>query len=166
MNTPCSEISILFGIDITTPIYQIPVALERVAANFPSPADDHIESCIDLNKHLIQNKDATFIVRANSLSMQGVGIEVNDQLIVDRSLDAVSGDIVIAVINNELTVKTLMVEHGIEGCKVWLRAENPDFASIYLGAEQELTIWGVVTWNLKALRQQRSQHHGQHRRKA
>ncbi len=162
MNAPCPEISILFSIDITTPLYQIPVALERVAANFPSPADDHIESCIDLNKHLIQNKDATFIVRANSLSMQGVGIEVNDQLIVDRSLDAVSGDIVIAVINNELTVKTLMVE----GTKVWLRAENSDFASIYLGAEQELIIWGVVTWNLKALRQQRSQHHGQHRRKA
>lgn len=160
MNAKIPEISILSGIEITTSNYQIPIALERVAANFPSPADDHIESCIDLNQYLIQNKDATFIVRANSLSMQGVGIEVNDQLVVDRSLTAVSGDIVIALINNELTVKTLMVE----GSKVWLRAENPDFASIYLREGQELTIWGVVTWNLKELRQHRGQHRNPHRR--
>jgi DNA polymerase V len=156
MNAKFPEISLLYGIEITTPLYQIPVALERVAANFPSPADDHIESCIDLNQHLIHNKLATFIVRANSLSMQGVGIEVNDQLVVDRSLDAVSGDIVIAVINNELTVKTLIVEQGVGGPKVWLRAENPDFASIYPEvASQEMIVWGVVTWNLKDLRQRR-----------
>ena len=162
MNVFLSEVSILSGIEITTAEYQIPVALERVAANFPSPADDHIESCIDLNQHLIHNKNATFIVRANSLSMQGVGIEVNDQLIVDRSLEAVSGDIVIAIIHNELTVKTLIVEQGIEGSKVWLRAENPDFASIYLNDGLELMIWGVVTWNLKPLRQ----HRGVARRRA
>ncbi len=155
MTSKFPEISLLYGIEITTPLYQIPVALERVAANFPSPADDHIESCVDLNQHLIQNKLATFLVRANSLSMQGVGIEVNDTLVVDRSLDAVSGDIVIAVIHNELTVKTLVVEQGSGGHKVWLRAENPDFASIYPETLQDMIVWGVVTWNLKDLRQRR-----------
>ena len=89
--------------------------LERVNAGFPSPAADYVESCVDLNKHIIKNKNETFIVRANSLSMRDVGIGFNDELVVDRLLEAENEDIVIAVINNEFTVK--------EQCVISLRAE-------------------------------------------
>ncbi|MFX8460328.1 S24 family peptidase, partial [Acinetobacter baumannii] len=79
-------------------IYHIPLATERVAAGFPSPAQDDIEQALDLNEYLIRNENATFIVKANSLSMLDAGIDIDDPLIVDRSIPAKSGDIVIALI--------------------------------------------------------------------
>ncbi len=81
-------------------IYQIPLAIERVAAGFPSPAQDHIEQALDLNEYLIRNENATFVVKANSLSMLGAGIDIDDPLLVDRSIAAKAGDIVIAMIDN------------------------------------------------------------------
>lgn len=67
-------------------IYHIPLATERVAAGFPSPAQDDIEQALDLNEYLIRNENATFIVKANSLSMLDAGIDIDDPLIVDRSI--------------------------------------------------------------------------------
>jgi DNA polymerase V len=133
-------------------IYQIPLATERVAAGFPSPAQDHVEQALDLNEYLIRNENATFIVKANSLSMLHAGIDIDDPLVVDRSLSAKSGDIVIALIDNEFTVKRLIIDHHFEPPKVWLKAENPDFQNIYIEEGQELLIWGVVTYNLKPMR--------------
>lgn len=141
----------LYSIESSSPEYMIPIILERVNAGFPSPAADYVESCVDLNKHIIKNKNETFIVRANSLSMRDVGIAVDDELVVDRLPEAENGDIVVAVINNEFTVKTLIIEqHGLVR-KVWLRAENPEFQSIYPNDSEEIIVWGVVTWNLKKL---------------
>lgn len=132
--------------------YRIPLATERVAAGFPSPAQDHVEHALDLNEYLIRNESATFIVKANSLSMLGAGIEIDDPLVVDRSLQAKAGDIVIAMIDNEFTVKRLMIDQHYEPPKVWLKAENPDYDNIYIEEGQELLIWGVVTFNLKPMR--------------
>jgi len=151
MTSKIPEITVLHRIKEFTPEFKIPVILERVNAGFPSPAADYIESCVDLNKHIIKNKNETFIVRANSLSMRDVGIGVNDELVVDRLLEAENEDVVVAVINNEFTVKTLVIEQGDSGRKVWLRAENPDFQSIYPNDGEEIVVWGVVTWNLKKL---------------
>ncbi|MDC4429529.1 translesion error-prone DNA polymerase V autoproteolytic subunit [Acinetobacter baumannii] len=133
-------------------IYHIPLATERVAAGFPSPAQDDIEQALDLNEYLIRNENATFIVRANSLSMLDAGIDIDDPLIVDRSIPAKSGDIVIALIDNDFTVKRLMIDTQFQPPKVWLKAENPDYQNIYIEEGQELVIWGVVTYNLKRMR--------------
>ncbi|MGE8551673.1 MAG: LexA family protein [Acinetobacter calcoaceticus] len=133
-------------------IYHIPLATERVAAGFPSPAQDDIEQALDLNEYLIRNENATFIVKANSLSMLDAGIDINDPLIVDRSIAAKSGDIVIALIDNDFTVKRLMIDTQFQPPKVWLKAENPDYQNIYIEEGQELVIWGVVTYYLKRMR--------------
>lgn len=126
----------------------IPLAIEKVAAGFPSPAQDYIDRSLDMNEHLIKNEEATFIVRVASLSMLNAGIDVDDELIVDRSLDAKHNDIVIALIDNDFTVKRLMMDETGK----WLKAENPEYKNIYLSDGQELIIWGVVTYILKNTR--------------
>lgn len=120
----------------------------RVPAGFPSPADDYVEAFLDLNTHLIEHREATFFVQASGESMTGAGIQDGNLLIVDRALDPKHGDIVIAVIDGELTVKRLENRSG----KVRLTAENPAFSPIELKEGQELTIWGVVTSVIQRLK--------------
>ena len=112
---------------------------------FPSPADDHTQKRIDLNDILIHQPDATFYMRVRGESMKDAGISDGDHVIVDRSLEARHGDIVMAVIDNEFTIKTLFKKHGM----IRLAAANPAFPDIVLRDAQELVIWGVVTWTLK-----------------
>ncbi|OTG89235.1 LexA family protein [Acinetobacter sp. ANC 3832] len=135
----------------TTRIYQIPLATERVAAGTPSAAQDSIEQSLDMNEYLIKNEGSTFIVKANSLSMLDVGIDIDDPLVVDRSIPAKSGDIVIALIDTDFTVKRLMIDKQFNPPKIWLKAENEDYQNIYIEEGQELIIWGVVTYNLKKM---------------
>lgn len=126
----------------------IPYALEKINAGFPSPAQDYIDKVLDMNEHLIKNETATFIVKVASLSMLNAGIDIDDELIVDRSLDAKHGDIVVALIDNDFTVKRLMIDENGQ----WLKAENPEYKNIYLMDGQELIIWGVVTHIIKMTR--------------
>ncbi len=119
----------------------LPLMVSRIAAGFPSPADDYVEKHLDLNTHLIQHKEATFILRVAGWSMRDVGIFDGDEIIVDRAITPVDGKIVVAAINGDLTVKRLrIVEH-----RVHLLAENPEFPAIVLQEGEELCIWGVVT---------------------
>jgi len=122
-----------------------PLYGHKVPAGFPSPADDYIEGRLSLDQHLIQHKDATFFVRAKGDSMVGAGIFDGDLLVVDRSLNPTSGDIVIAVLDAELTVKRLIRRDGM----VILQPENPAFKAIVLKDGQELQVWGVVTSTTK-----------------
>lgn len=125
----------------------IPYPLESVSAQ------DYTEDFIDLNEYLIHNPLSTFVLRVNSLSMKNAGIDIDDQILIDRSLKAEHGDIVLALINNEFTVKRLMKEKQNNAqAKIWLKAENPEYPDIYLRSEEELIIWGVVTCILKKLR--------------
>ncbi|EPF6349835.1 LexA family protein [Acinetobacter baumannii] len=126
----------------------VPYALEKISAGFPSPAQDYVDKALDMNEHLIKNATSTFIVKVASLSMLNAGIDIDDELIVDRSLDAKHGDIVVALIDNEFTVKRLMIDETGQ----WLKAENPDYKNIYLADGQELIIWGVVTHIIKMTR--------------
>ena len=123
------------------PTLKLPKFGHKVRAGFPSPADDYVEAWLDLNEHLIEHKDATFFVQATGDSMTGAGIQEGNLLVVDRALEARHGDIVIAVIDGELTVKRLEKRRG----KIRLVAENPDYAAIEFKEGQELTIWGIVT---------------------
>lgn len=123
------------------PIVSTPIFTSRVQAGFPSPADDYLEDQLDLNKHLIYHQEATFFVRAQGESMLNAGIHPGDILVVDKSLTAKSGKIVIAVVDGEFTVKRLYKYKG----KITLKAENPDFDDIVINENNELIIWGVVT---------------------
>lgn len=131
---------------------RIPLALEKVAAGFPSPAQDYIERTLDMNEHLVKNEAATFVVTVSSRSMLGAGIDIDDELIVDRSLEAKHEDIVLVWIDNEFTVKRLMIE---EDGNRWLKAENPDYPNIHFHGEQEVVVWGVVTFVLKSFRKRK-----------
>ena len=119
----------------------------KVPAGFASPAADHTRKRIDLNEHLIRNKEATFILRVKGDSMSGIGIYEGDELLVDRSIEAKHGNIVLAVLNDDFTVKRLYRRGGV----VKLIAENPLYPPITLKDGEELLIWGVVTRNLHKL---------------
>ncbi len=119
----------------------VPMSPVAVPAGFPSPSQDYYSGRIDLNKHLIHDITCTFLVRVSGHSMDGAGISDGDELVVDRSLTPVDGNVVIAILDGELTIKRLRLEHG----KVRLAAENPDYPDIVLNELAELSIWGVVT---------------------
>lgn len=140
----------VLSVTLVTPttLLSIPYAIEKISAGFPSPAQDYIDKALDMNEHLIKNECATFIVKVGSLSMLNAGINIDDELIVDRSLDAKHQDIVVALIDNDFTVKRLMIDDSGR----WLKAENPDYKNIYFTEGQELIIWGVVTFILKNAR--------------
>ena len=130
-----------------TPLF-MPLYECSVSAGFPSPADDRYDLTMDLNKHLVQNTAATFFVRASGESMLNAGIHNGDLLIVDRSLTAKSQDIVIAVVEGDLTVKRLIQSNG----KTILKAENPAFSNIELTEDITVSLWGVVTNVIHSLR--------------
>lgn len=119
----------------------------KVRAGFPSPADDYIESYLDLNNHLIQHPSATFFVRASGDSMINVGISDGDLLVVDRSLEPTHGRIVIAAVNGELTVKRLSLNLGL----TQLMPENDRYPPIVITEGLELVIWGVVIHNIRSV---------------
>lgn len=123
----------------------VPLFSHKVAAGFPSPADDYIEGRLSLDEHLVQHKEATFFVRAKGNSMVNAGIFDGNLLVVDKSLTPSSGDIVIAIIDGEMTVKRLIQRDG----KVTLKPENSRFKEIELKEGQELQVWGVVTSTVK-----------------
>ena len=104
----------------------IPVFTVSVSAGFPSPADGHMEGHLDLNNHLIKHPAATFFVRVSGDSMIGAGINDGDLIIVDRSLEAKDGDVVLAVVNSEFTVKRIKKRKG----KMFLVPENENYEPI------------------------------------
>ena len=122
----------------------LPLFGSRVPAGFPSPADDHVEGKLDLNLHLIRRPAATFFIRAQGESMRDAGIFDGDLLVVDRGIAAQAGDIVIAVLHGELTVKRLKKSNGV----LVLCAENPAFSDISLD-DAGCEAWGVVTHSIR-----------------
>jgi len=90
----------------------LPFYLHRIPAGFPSPADDYLETGLDLNGLLVRNPAATFMVRVSGDSMIGVGIHDGDILVVDRSETAAHGKIVVAALDGEMTVKRLHLKGG------------------------------------------------------
>ena len=115
-----------------------PLFLTRVPAGFPSPADDYVDRALDLNDLLIRRPEATFFVRVEGDSMTGAGIHSGDLLVVDRSVEARDGDVVIAALDGEMTVKR--VRRRKEA--LWLVADNEAYPPQRVTTE--LVIWGVV----------------------
>ncbi|MNF32197.1 LexA repressor [compost metagenome] len=131
---------------ILVPGRRVPLYSFSVPAGFPSPAQDHIERDISLDELLGLRLPQTFLVRVSGDSMIGVGIFDGDLAIVDRSVEAKPGHIVIAALNNEPLVKTLCKEAD----QYVLRSENPKYAPRYVLEADELTIWGVVLYSVRS----------------
>lgn len=123
----------------------VPMLGHDVSASPHSCANDYIRGSLSLDEHLIRHKEATFFVRAKGSSMVGAGIFDGDLLVVDKSLTPSSGNIVIAVIDGDLTVKRLFMQNDA----VILKPANPRFKDIRLKDGQELQVWGVVTSTIK-----------------
>ena len=114
----------------------------KVPAGFPSPAADYREEPLDLNKLLVTRPSATFFVRAQGDSMTGAGIFDNDLLIVDRSRKPTSGNVVVAIIDGEFTVKRLVISAN----QAVLTPENKSYQAIVIDSDSDAEIWGVVTY--------------------
>lgn len=126
----------------------LPMVQGTIRAGFPSPADDFAVKRHDLNDLLVTHPAATFFWRVRGTSMQGAGIGDGDILVVNRALDPVHGDIVVAELDNDFTVKYLHRRAG----KVKLVAADPTFPDILLREGQTLAICGVVTAAIKKFR--------------
>ncbi len=120
--------------------YSTPIFVSYIKAGFPSPADDFIENTLDLDEFLIEHPQATFFVKVSGDSMINAGIHSRDILIVDRSLQAYNGSIVVAVIDGEFTVK----RYKKIGNTVYLLPENPNYKVIKIPENSDFLIWGVV----------------------
>ena len=129
---------------------KIPYYIHKVGAGFPSPATDYIEDDVDLNTHLIKNSPATFIIRVQGKSMNNVGIYDGDLLIVDRSINPKNNSTVIANVNEELVVKTILKEKS----ETFLTSGSKKTSDkINLGKDQEVIVWGVVTYVIHQVNQ-------------
>ncbi len=125
---------------ITLPLYT-----SKVAAGFPSPADDYVEQQLNPNDYLVENNTTTFFVRVKGDSMIEAGIFDNDVLVIDRSKTQQTGDIVLAVLDGEFTVKTLDWSKK----SVKLIPANQSYPVIEVKKGQSLEIWGVVTGSMR-----------------
>ena len=125
---------------------------DYVATGFPSPATD-FEERLDLNRHLIANETASYIVRAGSLSMLDAGIDMGDELIIDKSISPKCRNIVVVNFNGDFTCKRLMIEGEGKHKRIWFKAENaaePErYKNIYPKPGDSVILWGVVTYTLK-----------------
>jgi DNA polymerase V len=119
---------------------ELPMYETNVPAGFPSPAQEYLGDTMDLNEYLIKNATASFFAKVEGESMIDAGIFAGDLVVVDRSITACDGNIVIAAVNNEFTIKRLSTKNGIR-----LLPENKEYEPIVMSGENELVIWGVVT---------------------
>jgi DNA polymerase V len=149
--------------DLTTS-YKLPIFTSQVKAGFPSPATDYEEAKLDLNTHLIAHPNATFFVHIDGDSMIDAKIQSGDIAIVDRSLEARNGDVILAVIDGDFTIKRLEIL-DIKGDaildpkqkntkltiatqnirQIRLLPENSDFEPITISGNMTFVVWGVVT---------------------
>ena len=116
----------------------------QVSAGFPSPADDYTEENIDLNEHLISNPFSTFFLRVKGDSMINAGIKDKDLIIVDKSLIAKPGNIIIAMIDGEFTIKRLSIKND----ELYLKAENHNYPDFRFKNHIDVQIWGVVIYSI------------------
>ncbi len=128
----------------TTKKFKVPLLTDSVSAGFPSPADDHTEENIDLNEHLISNPSSTFFLRVKGDSMINAGIKDKDLIIVDKSLTARPGNIIIAMIDGEFTMKRLSIKNN----ELYLKAENHNYPDFRFKNHINVQIWGVVIYSI------------------
>ena len=135
-----------FKPDLDNPI-ELPFIEAGINAGFPYPAADFDESKISLDNVLVKNREATFYAKASGNSMIGAGIDNGDILVIDRSIEPQNNKIAVCFIDGEFTVKRIQIE---KDC-VYLLPENTAFQPIKVTEENELIIWGIVTYVIKSM---------------
>ncbi|WP_299666756.1 translesion error-prone DNA polymerase V autoproteolytic subunit [uncultured Polaribacter sp.] len=112
-----------------------------ISAGFPIPAEDFDQKRVSLDEELVQNKDSTFFAKVKGQSMINAGLNDNDLLVIDRSLEPTDKKIAVCYLDGEFTVKRLRVQKN----EVWLQPENPNYPIIKITEENDFVIWGIVT---------------------
>lgn len=125
----------------------VPLVGGTVRAGFPSPADDYVDRPLCFNELLIKNPAATFAVRVGGDSMVLAGIFPGDIAVVDRSIAPKNRNIILALVNNEFTIKRYRRKNG----RVWLQAENPTYSDIPIDEDTQFEVWGVVRHAIRVL---------------
>lgn len=133
-------VSTLYQLDCCTR-FRIPLYTTFAAAGFPTPGDDAVETRLNLNDVVIDHPTATFVAHVSGDSMCEAGIHHGDIIVVDRSLEASDGKVVLAVVNGEMLIKRI----SRQGNRLVLLAENPDYPPLEITAENDFHVWGVVT---------------------
>lgn len=126
--------------DLTIPFYP-----NTIQAGFPSPAEDYMESPIDLNKELVSRPASTFMGRVRGNSMIDANIHDGDLLIIDKSITPKNGDVAVCFIDGEFTIKYIKIDPPV----IWLMPANPDYEPIKVTSENEFMIWGIVTYSIQ-----------------
>ena len=125
---------------------KLPFVKEGISAGFPSPALDFVDLTIDLNRHLIKHPSTTFYGLVKGQSMENVGINDGDLLVIDKSLEPIDNKIAVCYIDGEFTLKRIKIEKK----QCWLIPENEIFQPIKVTEENDFLIWGIVTYVIKA----------------
>ena len=132
--------------DLENPI-ELPFISAGIKAGFPSPAADFDESKISLDAVLVKNRETTFYAKASGTSMIGAGIDDGDIMVIDRSLEPKNNKIAVCFLDGEFTVKRIKVTKE----EVYLMPENKLFEPIKITEENQLIIWGIVTYVIKKM---------------
>lgn len=118
-----------------------------IKAGFPSPAEDYLHESLDFNRDLIRHPEATFYGRVDGDSMVDAGINHGDIAIIDRAAEPADGDVIVAFVNNEFTIKYLDLSHKNDGY-IELRPANPKYHPIRIDDSDNFEVWGVVVWTI------------------
>ena len=137
---------ILYSADLSSEL-ELLFADQGIRAGFPSPAQDYMSESIDLNQELIRHPATTFYARAVGDSMKGCGIDDGDLLVIDKAISPQDGDIVVAYIDGEFTLKKVRLEP--DGSCLWLIPANDEYPPIKITEENDFIIWGVLTYTIK-----------------
>ena len=142
---------ILYSADLSSELL-LDFADGGIRAGFPSPAQDYMTESIDLNRELVRHPATTFYARAVGDSMKDCGIDIGDMLVIDKAIDPLEGDIVVAYNDGEFALKR--VKFDVKGDCLWLMPANKDYPPIKVTEENNFIVWGVLTYIIK--RQYRS----------
>lgn len=124
----------------------LPYIEQGISCGYPSPADG-MEEELDLLKHIIKNKNTTFFARIRGDSMNGIGINEGDIVVVDKSLEPENNKIAVCYVDGEFTIKRIK----IQGTKLFLIAENAKYQPIEITEDNDFIIWGIVTYIIKKI---------------
>ena len=132
--------------DLDNPI-ELPFITAGIKAGFPSPAADFDENKISLDAVLVKNRETTFYAKASGTSMIGAGIDDGDIMVIDRSLEPKNNKVAVCLLDGEFTVKRIKITKE----EVFLMPENKLFEPIKITDENQLVIWGIVTYVIKKM---------------
>ncbi len=130
----------------------LPPSEGRIKAGFASSVRGCLDNGIDLNRELVKNPASTFYGRVNGSSMTGAGIEDEDILVIDKSLQVRDGDIAVCFVDGEFTLKRVKIDGEI----IWLLSENANYKPVKVTKENDFAIWGVVTYSIKNVQKKNS----------